>query len=93
MAKICAKPARILFLFSKYSPMCFVLGFPSQVLDLPFEGRQTIIPGPETSVFMIQIDLKGFSNSSGTTSHAPSAARDHLLGRFMNKMGNRWKKF
>ena len=37
---------------------------------------------------MIQIDLKGFSKSSGTTSHTPSAARDHLLGRFMNKMGN-----
>ena len=65
--------------------MCFLLGFPNQVLDLPLEGRQTIIPGPETPIFMIQSDLKGFSNSSGTTSHASSAARDYLLGRFMNK--------
>ena len=53
------------------------------------EGRQTIIPGPETPVFMIQIDLKSLSYSSGTASHTSSPAWDYLLCRFMNKMGNR----
>ena len=32
---------------------------------------------------MIQIDLKGFSGSSGSTFDAPAAARDQLLGRFL----------
>ena len=27
------------------------------------------------------------------TFDAPAAAKDHLLGRFLNKMGNRWEKF
>ena len=31
--------------------MHFLEGSPNQVLDLPLEGRQTIIPGPETPVF------------------------------------------
>ena len=42
---------------------------------------------------MIQIDLKGLSESSGSTFDAPAAGRDHLLSRFLNKMGKRWQKF
>ena len=63
--------------------MRFLKGSPNQGLDLPLEGRQTIILGPETP------DLKGFSKSSGATSHTSSPARDYLLVRFMYKMGNR----
>ena len=63
--------------------MRFLKGSPNQGLDLPLEGRQTIILGPETP------DLKGFSKSSGTTSHTSSPAWDYLLVRFMYKMGNR----
>ena len=40
-------------LFAKYSPMRLLLGFPNHVLDLPLEGRQTVIPGPETPVYDI----------------------------------------
>ena len=44
-------------------------------------------------IFMIQIDLKGLSESPGSTSDAAAAGRDHLLGRFLNKIGNRRQKF
>ena len=49
IAVIRAKQER--FLFAKYSPMRLLLSFPNHVLDLPLEGRQTIIPEPETPVF------------------------------------------
>ena len=49
IAVICAKTGA--YFINKYSPMHLLLGFPNHVLDLPLEGRQTIIQGPETPVF------------------------------------------
>ena len=43
------KLARILL--RNIHPCIFLLGFPNQLLDLPLEERQTIIPGPETPGF------------------------------------------
>ena len=84
------KPAHILL--TNIHPCVFYQAFLTMCQICSWKEDRPSFQGQRTPFLMIQIDLICFSESSGTNFDAPSAARDHLFGRFMNKIGNGWQK-